>query len=67
MHLDLADDDVELVREVMDSAVSHLTSEIAHTDSRAYRHNLKERRDRLRGVLDLLGSQTPPQRHDQAG
>lgn len=66
MQLDLSDDDVELLRETLDSALSHLTSEIVHTDNRVYRQNLKSRRDRLRGLVDALGSQ-PPQQHSQAG
>ena len=57
MELDLSEDDVELLREVLDSALDHLTSEIGHTDNRVYRQNLKNRRDRLRGLIDVLGSQ----------
>jgi hypothetical protein len=57
MQLDLSDDDVELLREVLDSAVDRLTSEIGRTDNRIYRQNLKDRRDRLRGLVDALGRQ----------
>jgi hypothetical protein len=67
MQLNLPDDDAELLREVLDSALSRLTSEIAHTDNRVYRHDLKGRRDRLRGLVDLLGGQSPAQGHSQAG
>lgn len=55
MQLDLSDDDTELLREVLDTAVDRLTSEIGHTDNRVYRQNLKGRRDRLRGLIDVLG------------
>ena len=55
MQLDLSDDDVELLREVLDSALDRLTSEIRRTDDRVYRQNLKGRRDRLRGLIDVLG------------
>ena len=55
MQLDLSEDDVELLREVVDSALDRLTSEIGHTDNRVYRQNLKDRRDRLRGLIDVLG------------
>ena len=55
MQLDLSDDDVELLREVLDSALDRLTSEIGRTDNRVYRQNLKGRRDRLRSLLDVLG------------
>ena len=57
MQLDLSDDDVELLREVLDTALDRLTSEIGHTDNRVYRQNLKNRRDRLRGLIDVLGAQ----------
>ena len=55
MQLELSDDDVELLREVLDTAVDRLTTEIGHTDNRVYRQNLKDRRDRLRGLIDVLG------------
>jgi hypothetical protein len=45
MQLDLSDDDVELLREVLDSALDRLTSEIGRTDNRVYRQDLKGRRD----------------------
>jgi hypothetical protein len=57
MQLDLSDDDLELLREVLDTALDRLTSEIGHTDNRVYRQNLKNRRDRLRGLIDVLGAQ----------
>jgi hypothetical protein len=57
MQLDLSDDDVELLSEVLDTALDRLTSEIGHTDNRVYRQNLKNRRDRLRGLIDVLGAQ----------
>ncbi len=57
MQLDLSDDDVELLREVLDTALDRLTTEIGHTDNRVYRQNLKNRRDRLRGLIDVLGAQ----------
>jgi hypothetical protein len=57
MQLDLSDDDVELLREVLDSALDRLTSEIRHTVNHVYRQNLKGRRDRLRGLIAVLGGQ----------
>ena len=66
MQLDLSDGDAELLREVMDSVVRDLSPEIADTDNPAYRRELKERRDRLRGVLDVLGGPLGAQLHIQA-
>jgi len=57
MKIDLADDDVEILGEVLDTALADLTSEIAHTDNRAYRQALKDRRERLRGLAVLFGNQ----------
>jgi hypothetical protein len=57
MQLDLSDDDVELLREALDSAMDRLTSEIRRTDNRIYRQNLKGRRDQLRSLIDVLGGQ----------
>jgi hypothetical protein len=57
MQLDLSDDDAELLRDVLDSALDRLTTEIGHTDNRVYRQNLKDRRDRLRGLINIFGAQ----------
>ena len=57
MQLDLSDDDVELLREVLDSALDRLIAEMRHTENPVYRQNLKGRRDRLRGLITVLGGQ----------
>ena len=55
MQLDLSDDDVELLREVLDTTIDRLTSELRHTENHGYRQNLKGRRDRLRRLIDVFG------------
>ncbi len=55
MQLDLSDDDVELLKDVLVTALDRLTSEIGHTDNPVYRQNLKGRRERLRGLIDVFG------------
>ena len=55
MQLDLSDDDVELVKEILDTALDRLTTEIGHTDNPVYRQNLKGRRDRLRRLINVFG------------
>ena len=62
----LSDVDAELLREVLDSVVRDLSPEIADTDNPAYRRELKERRDRLRAMLDLLGGPVGAQLQIQA-
>ena len=57
MQLDLSDDDVELLREVVDTALDRLTSEMRHTENPVYRHTLRDRRDRLRGLVKVLSGQ----------
>jgi hypothetical protein len=59
MRLELDESDVQLLREVLHSVVRDLSPEIADTDNPNYRRDLKNRRDRLRAVLDLLGG--PPE------
>jgi hypothetical protein len=67
MQLELHDDDVELLKEVLDFALDGLSTEIRHTDNRLYRQNLKGRRDRLRGLVEVLGTQPPAQRPANTG
>ena len=55
MQLELTDGDAELLREVLDSVVRDLRSEIADTDNPDYRRGLIVRRDRLRALLDKVG------------
>lgn len=54
MNLDLREDDVEFLREILDSTARNLTSEIAHTDNRLYRQTLKTRRDQTRALRAKL-------------
>jgi len=56
MLLDLDDRDVQLLREMLHSVVQDLSPEIADTDHLVVRRELKNRRDRLRAVLERLGS-----------
>ena len=59
MRLELDDGDLQILREVLHSVVQDLSPEIADTDNPTYRRDLKNRRDRLRAMLDLLGG--PPE------
>jgi hypothetical protein len=56
MQLELDAAELDVVREVLASAVSDLSPEIAGTDDPVYRRGLRERRELLRGVLARLGS-----------
>lgn len=55
MQLEFNDDEVELLREVIQSTVSDLSPEIADTDNPQYRRMLNGRRDTLNSVLAKLG------------
>lgn len=46
---------VEALRDVLQRALSDLSYEIADTDRKAFRDPLKERRERIREVMLLLG------------
>jgi len=53
--LDLNDKQQEILREILDSAVSDLRYEIADTDNSEFKDNLKARRDELAAILEKLG------------
>lgn len=53
-HLDLTDDDARLLRELLKSALLDLRREIAHTDSREFRHTLVERQEGIERLLQGL-------------
>lgn len=59
MRLELDDGDLQILREVLHSVVQDLSPEIADTDNPVYRRDLKNRRDRLRAMLERLGG--PPE------
>ncbi|HEY2667959.1 MAG TPA: hypothetical protein VGK51_14080 [Actinomycetota bacterium] len=59
MRLELDDGDLQILREVLHSVVQDLSPEIADTDNPTYRRDLKNRRDRLRALLERLGG--PPE------
>jgi len=56
IHLELAQEDAEMLAEVLDSALSDLRYEIANTDSLDYRESLKRRKATLTNVLGQLNS-----------
>ena len=53
--LDLNDKQQEILREILNSAVSDLRYEIADTDNSEFKDNLKARRDELAAILEKLG------------
>jgi len=59
MHLELTADQCELLREVLDSTWRDLRYEIADTSTSTYRAMLRERGERLRVLLELVGGPLP--------
>ena len=55
-NLELEPDELDVVREVLASAIRELSPEIAGTDNYEYREALKARREVLRGVAARLGA-----------
>jgi hypothetical protein len=53
--LDLNDKQQEILREILNSAVSDLRYEIADTDNSEFKDNLKVRRDEVAAILEKLG------------
>jgi hypothetical protein len=54
LDLDLTEAEQAILRELLDSEISDLQEEIAHTDRLEFRDALKERRRVLQKVLDSL-------------
>ena len=54
MHVDLTQEEVAALREVLSNSLKGLPSEIRHTDSRIFRHELRSRRDILQRIWDRL-------------
>ena len=59
MQIDLADDTAEVLREVLDIALHDLNREIAAADLPSYRKTLRDKREKLQGVLVTLGRAIP--------
>jgi hypothetical protein len=54
MTLDLSEDDVELLRQILDAVIRDLSPEIADTDNPSYRRALRERRNHVATLVDRL-------------
>jgi hypothetical protein len=59
MQLELSDEQVEVLRDALDSVVGDLSPEIADTDNPTYRRQLVARRDLLRAILSQVGGPLP--------
>ena len=58
VHLDLSNDEAQLLREFLESTLSNLSYEIRDTDTKEYRDALKAKRDTLTKVKEALTSTT---------
>jgi hypothetical protein len=54
MNIDLTPEEAEALREVIANSLKDLPSEIRHTDSRVFRHELRTRREVLLRVSERL-------------
>ena len=59
MQIDRADDTAEVLREVLDIALHDLNCEIAAADLPSCRKTLRDKREKLQGVLVTLGGAIP--------
>lgn len=55
MQLSLTDRQADVLRTLLESAISDLSPEISNTDNAQYRGVLREQREVLKSVLDALG------------
>ena len=58
MQIDLTNDDVEILRDLLDAYLPELRREVARTDSHALRHTLLPRQE----LCERLLAQLPPPR-----
>jgi len=64
MQLDLSDQEVEALRGVVQSRIDGVLMEIANTDSRDYREQLKNQEAVLHGIFGKLGCMHPERSTD---
>jgi predicted RNA binding protein with dsRBD fold (UPF0201 family) len=57
MRIDITEDEARVLRDVLDTWLGDVSAEIRHTDNPEVRTGLRERRDSVRRVHDLLGAQ----------
>ncbi len=54
MNFELNDEQAKVLAEVLESSLSGLADEISHTDTREYRDFLKERKETLKKIREML-------------
>lgn len=54
MNIDLTSEEAEALRHVIANSLKDLPSEIRHTDSRVFRHELRNRRELLLRISERL-------------
>lgn len=54
MQIEINDAQAAVLRELLDSRIASLSSEIRHTDNASFRQGLREQRDQLRELLRTL-------------
>jgi hypothetical protein len=59
MNLELTDDEAVLLRRVLDGAYRDLRQEVAHTDSPAFRRDLRADEELVLAMLDRIGGILP--------
>ena len=55
MQLSLSPDELDALRRLLDEALGDLSFEIADTENPDYRAHLRDRRDRLTSIRQLIG------------
>lgn len=60
LNLDLSPAEQAVLRQVLETAVSDLSTEISGTDAKDYRDDLKDRREVLHKVIAALGGERQP-------
>jgi hypothetical protein len=54
MPIELSEDEVRLLKELLQSALGEIKAEIRHTETSSFRKTLHEKEDVMRALLDRL-------------
>lgn len=58
VRLELTEPEVDVLKEVLEYALSELRMEIADTDRKDFREQLKAQKEALTGILERLGAES---------
>ncbi len=58
-HLELSEEEMEILNQVVQNSLAALELEVQHTDHQEYKNLLKHRREKMRTLVDKLRPRIP--------